>query len=124
MANWTTLPNSAVGVGGLPSGSTVTALRDNPIAIAEGAAGAPRVELPAIVDALASMQLGGLGSYAFLQRQGADVAPGQVLSGGSLRYANSFGEPITTPTPSGTWRAMGWTRFSSQAWATVWLRIT
>lgn len=43
MADWTTLPNTAVGVGGLPSGTTVTALRDNPVAIAEGAAGAPRV---------------------------------------------------------------------------------
>ena len=43
MADWTTLPNLAVGVGGLPSGTTVTALRDNPIAIAEGATGAPRV---------------------------------------------------------------------------------
>jgi hypothetical protein len=41
MADWTTLPNTAVGVGGLPSGATVTALRDNPVAIAEGAAGAP-----------------------------------------------------------------------------------
>ena len=44
MADWTSLPNLAVGVGGLPSGTTVTALRDNPIAIAEGAAGAPRVQ--------------------------------------------------------------------------------
>ena len=43
MADWTPLPNQAVGVGGLPSGTTVTALRDNPIAIAEGAPGAPVV---------------------------------------------------------------------------------
>ena len=43
MADWTNLPNQAVGVGGLPSGTTVTALRDNPVAIAEGAAGAPTV---------------------------------------------------------------------------------
>ena len=43
MADWTPLPNQAVGVGGLPSGTTVTALRDNPVAIAEGAAGAPRI---------------------------------------------------------------------------------
>jgi hypothetical protein len=43
MADWTTLPNTAVGVGGLPSGTTVTALRDNPVAIAEGAPGAPKV---------------------------------------------------------------------------------
>ena len=44
MTDWTTLPNAAVGVGGLPSGTTVTALRDNPVAIAEGAPGAPRVQ--------------------------------------------------------------------------------
>lgn len=43
MTDWTLLSNTAVGVGGLPSGATVTALRDNPIAIAEGAPGAPRV---------------------------------------------------------------------------------
>jgi hypothetical protein len=43
MADWTTLPNTAVGVGGLPSGATVTALRDNPVAISEGAPGAPRL---------------------------------------------------------------------------------
>ena len=48
MADWTNLPNAAVGVGGLPSGTTVTALRDNPVAIAEGAAGAPRVSSRAL----------------------------------------------------------------------------
>ena len=48
MADWTNLPNQAVGVGGLPSGTTVTALRDNPVAIAEGAAGAPRIQTAAI----------------------------------------------------------------------------
>ena len=48
MADWTNLPNQAVGVGGLPSGTTVTALRDNPVAIAQGAAGAPRVQTKAL----------------------------------------------------------------------------
>ncbi len=48
MADWTNLPNAAVGVGGLPSGTTVTALRDNPIAISEGAAGAPRLRVGAL----------------------------------------------------------------------------
>lgn len=43
MTDYTALSNTAVGVGGLPSGATVTALRDNPIAIAEGAAGSPVV---------------------------------------------------------------------------------
>ena len=48
MTDWTTLPNQAVGVGGLPSGTTVTALRDNPVAIAEGSPGAPRLYLRAL----------------------------------------------------------------------------
>ena len=43
MTTYTGLSAGAVGVGGIPSGSTVTALRDNPIAIAEGASGAPRI---------------------------------------------------------------------------------
>ena len=40
MPDYTDLPDTAVGIGGVPSGTTVTALRDNPLAIAEGAAGA------------------------------------------------------------------------------------
>jgi hypothetical protein len=42
MADWTNLPNTAVGVGGLPSGTTVTALRDNVGAAIQSAPGAPR----------------------------------------------------------------------------------
>lgn len=42
MADYTALPNSAVGIGGIPSGTTITALRDNPIAIAERSVGAPK----------------------------------------------------------------------------------
>jgi hypothetical protein len=41
MATYTTISNAAVAVGAIPSSSTVTALRDNPIATAEAAAGAP-----------------------------------------------------------------------------------
>ena len=44
MADYTDLPDTAVGIGGIPSGTTVTALRDNPIAIAERAVGAPKVQ--------------------------------------------------------------------------------
>lgn len=43
MTTWTTISNSAVAVGGIPSSSTVTALRDNPSAIAESSSGAPVV---------------------------------------------------------------------------------
>lgn len=43
MATWTDISNAAVAVGGIPSSSTVTALRDNPTALAETASGAPVV---------------------------------------------------------------------------------
>jgi hypothetical protein len=41
MTTWTTISNAAVAVGGIPSSTVVTALRDNPAAMAEQAAGAP-----------------------------------------------------------------------------------
>lgn len=41
MTTWTTISNAAVAVGGIPSSSTVTALRDNVSAAAESASGAP-----------------------------------------------------------------------------------
>jgi len=43
MTTWTTISNAAVAVGGIPSSSTVTALRDNPSAVAEASTGAPVV---------------------------------------------------------------------------------
>jgi hypothetical protein len=43
MTTWTNLSNSAVSVAGIPSGSTITALRDNVSAVAEGSTGAPRI---------------------------------------------------------------------------------
>lgn len=41
MSTWTNITNAAVAVGGIPSSSTVTALRDNPVALIEGANNAP-----------------------------------------------------------------------------------
>lgn len=41
MTTWTNISNAAVAVGGIPSSTTVTALRDNPVAMAESASGAP-----------------------------------------------------------------------------------
>jgi hypothetical protein len=41
MTTWTSISNAAVAVGAIPSSTTVTALRDNPSALAESASGAP-----------------------------------------------------------------------------------
>ena len=74
MADWTPLPNQAVGVGGLPSGTTVTALRDNPIAIAEGAAGAPRIVGDALNLRIAEVDPAGMESVVFTDLEPADWA--------------------------------------------------
>lgn len=43
MTTWTAISNASVGVGGIPSSTTMTALRDNPAAMAEAATGAPAI---------------------------------------------------------------------------------
>ena len=101
MADWTNLPNQAVGVGGLPSGTTVTALRDNPVAIAQGAAGAPRIEDAAldttvtnagrewVAARIAGAAAGAVGTYAFAWRNSTATAPafGGTVAGSQLRPA-------------------------------------
>ena len=154
MADWTNLPNQAVGVGGLPSGTTVTALRDNPVAIAEGAAGAPRIKDGALDttatnagrnwvlarNALASA--GAVGTYVCARGSG-NVGFGSTVSGSALFATSAVqgfqniglsGSFPTTSTPSGTWRCMG--RFTDTVTlqtsdpvrnirgATLWLRIS
>ena len=150
MADWTNLPNQAVGVGGLPSGTTVTALRDNPIAIAEGAAGAPRV------DPIAAMehqgQAGAVGTYAFAWRDSTATPPpfGGTVAGSQLRPAGftsvggvgvsvgatTFGSGSDIQgsagsdraTLNGTWRCMGEARQVGTTAGnyphTLWLRIS
>jgi hypothetical protein len=141
MATWTTLPDSSLEPGKPIRSIDALALRDNPVAISEGASGAPRILDAALGstattagtnwvlarNALASV--GAIGTYAFLQQlSGASVSPGGTLAGSSLRYANVFGDSSSsgTPIPSGTWRCMG---FSSRIFTTdypisVWLRIS
>ena len=85
MADWTTLPNTAVGVGGLPSGTTVTALRDNPVAIAEGAAGAPRLYLRSL-ERLAAGDDIRIRSDAIRSRE--ENSFGTVLNFGVMQYGS------------------------------------
>ena len=142
MADWTNLPNQAVGVGGLPSGTTVTALRDNPVAIAQGAAGAPKIQYAAIDEGLAQQPAGGVGTYAFLAtgntsgsnsfgstRAGADLLP-VGIAGTSVETSTSSEIVTSTTTIFGTWRCMGFRppptgggTAGNRREATLWLRI-
>jgi hypothetical protein len=156
MADWTTIPNSSLEPGSPARSIDALALRDNPVAIAEGATGAPRVEdaglsttvtsagqawvsdrLPtdAVLNKIAGLTAGGVGTYAFLgTTTTGDYLPGSTLAGSSLRYAyihrfqlndqataswangNQAGitlRPETAPSaPSGTWRSLGHARYS------------
>jgi hypothetical protein len=140
MADWTTLIDAAVSVGGLPSGTTVTALRDNPIAIAEGAVGAPRIA-DAALDTGAATTAGidwvvkrtpttvdAVGSYALAR---IDLTPvnfpfnaGSTVAGSSLKPANTDGGSQAASF-SGTWRVMGFADDGSNSTeTTLCLRIS
>ena len=146
MADWVDIDNTTIEPDAPLISSTMFALRDNPKAIAEGAAGAPRVEKESLADypwgaedfqsgtaerdwvlaRTAAANVGTVGSYAFLYEFGT-VSPGSTRSGSSLTYAN--GSRAQSGSPSGTWRCMGFADRSntgdpSDRGVTLWLRIS
>lgn len=147
---WTNIDNALVSVGALPFATTVQALRDNPIAIANGDAGAPQVQNAAIANGavttakiasneqmttnnvngqIAGTSVGAIGSYAFLVTStDVQIGPGATYAGSNLRYSNT--DDAAGATPAGTWRAMGLAgtdlggRIGVVRSATLWLRIS
>jgi hypothetical protein len=129
---WTNISNALVSVGALPFATTIQALRDNPIAIANGDAGAPRVQTAGIaagermttanvLGQTAGAALGAVGSYAFCRGQGlGPITAGATAAGSLLRYSSSGSAAGATPV--GTWRAMGTTAVDAEA--TLYLRIS
>ena len=138
---WTNISNALVAVGALPFATTIQALRDNPIAIANGDVGAPRnsdASLSTTVTAAgaswvgartAALSAGAVGSYVFARSSTAsDVAFGNTRAGSALlptsaAYAAvpsgaSIGS-FTFGTGSvlvGTWMAMGtYDHFTSES---------
>lgn len=134
MTTYTTITNALVAVGAKPFATTIQALRDNPLAIAEGDVTAPSL-LPAIAN---KSTAGGVGTYALARRSSGttDVAFGATLAGSSLSPAstlwgwNSMSSAVGSfqlgSALSGTWMAMGDYDHTSGAvasGATLWLRI-
>ena len=105
---WTTIPDAAVNPGGRPRGSTITALRDNVPALANGDAGAPRIQAAAmqspsagdiVIDVLSTNQPITLsnGSSSPTTINGTfSVAKGCVLLGGVIRVKGNFSGTPTT----------------------------
>jgi hypothetical protein len=121
-------------------------LRDNPIAIANGDVGAPRIQTAAIQDdavtaaklaegtaerdwvlgRTAAASVDAVGTYAFAHYSGAgSPSPGSTVSGSSLTFGTAYGGLIFSPILSGTWRLMG--NFASpnnETQTSLWLRIS
>lgn len=119
----------------------------NWIAGFEGAPGAPRLMDAALDTTAPSLAganwvgarnivaaVGAIGSFAFLSNQSltaALLAPGTVVAGSGLRYS-AAGQIQNTPTPTGSWRSLGYhltdslanQPATSGARATLWLRIS
>jgi len=102
MATFTTLSLTADDPWALPE---ALAVYNNPLAIAEGASGAPRIKFAAM-DAWFS-SVGEVGTYALLYRVStAASAAGTLVAGSALRYGSANGD--NSGTPSGTWKLMGY----------------
>lgn len=100
MADWTNIPDSNIEPGKPIRSIDGLALRDNPIAIAEGAAGAPKIETAGIavnermttanvLGRTAGASLGAVGTYALLRRT-SNVNPGNTVAGSGLVYAGAL----------------------------------
>jgi hypothetical protein len=117
MTSYTAIANGDIDQDSPVTQPLVTALRDNPIAIAEGASGAPRIE--PIAFAANYYTAGAIGTYVWARRTtgSTDVAFGDTLAGSSLSptsaayfIADSGATGVAVNVGSalsGTWRAMG-----------------
>ena len=143
MATWTTLPDATLEPGKPIRSIDVLALRDNPIAIAEGASGAPKIDP---INAMAHLgAAGAIGTYVFagLFNGSTAYAFGSTIAGSSLSptsavTSGTLGSGTFSLTRvgvlTGTWRCMGNRSnasivntfgdvVGSVVGATLWLRI-
>jgi hypothetical protein len=137
MATWTNVPNTVLEPGDPIRSVDIIAIKENVIALSEGAIGAPAIQTAAlatgermnttnVLNATAGASSGAVGTYAFLQqRSGSVSAPGDTRAGSTLLFCSASGLGAATAA-SGTWRCMGRTTSTGEALAanTVWLRIS
>lgn len=141
---WTDIPDENLSPNAPARSADMIAMRDNFAALANGDAGAPKVQTAAIEDGavttpkladnsvttekiasgvvaaeMAQSGVGAVGTYAMLSRAGSGFTPGAVYSG--LSYSNGSNS-LGTSAP-GSWRAMGGTSSSSSE-STIFLRVS
>ena len=122
MADWVTINDSQVDPDAPLTSELAYAWRDNPVALAEGAVGAPRIEDAAlgstvtaagqtwVADRMIARAAMGIGTYILAEAVGTVAAqtPDSTVAGSSLRYSNATGTGNGgLANLSGTWRCMG-----------------
>jgi hypothetical protein len=117
MATWTNVPNTVLEPGDPIRSVDIIAIKENIIALSEGASGAPAIQTAAlatgermnttnVLNATAGASLGAVGTYALLRDiSGSARSAGDTVSGSSLGYSNCQG--FWNGAISGTWRLMG-----------------
>ena len=136
MASWTEIPNSSLESGAPIRAVDGVAFRDNPVAIAEGATGAPRInpstainwgvttntaaESDWVTDRTAAATAGEVGTYALCAvtaNTDTDYSIGSTIAGSNLGYISfqwdsegTSGGLAINGVPSGTWRCMGYSK--------------
>lgn len=150
MATYTAIPDANLQPDKPARSIDGLALRDNPIAIAEGASGAPRIEDAALDTGAATTagkdwvnkrtalsSVGEVGTYAFLipkDNATATYNPGDTAAGADLAYTGEYHRddgaynkhPNSATVIAGTWRCMGYSvnQTNEKFGATLWLRIS
>lgn len=140
MTSYVAIANGEIDQDSPVTQALMTALRDNPIAITEGAVGAPRLGFAALGAWYSTA--GAVGTYVFARRGtgSADIGYGGTVAGSDLVPTGAWsssdtsspnGNDLATGAAlSGTWRAMGYYDYSSSVpsfatiyGATLWQRI-
>ena len=145
---WTNIGDTFLEPGKPLRSADLIALRDNPIAVAAGAAGAPGVANAALIDypwgaedfqtgtderdwvlgRNAGAAAGAVGTYVmgrYTRTFGAGPAFGEAVSGSLIESSNTSGS-LSFVSLSGTWRAMGRSNLSGSTGndVTLYLRIS
>lgn len=141
MADYRTITDAEVDPDAPLTSSLGYAWRDNPIAIAEGATGAPRVQDGAldtivtgagttwVMNRIINRNVGGIGTHVFANAQGINgYGLNDTISGSLLQISNASSEQGTPPiTLNGTWRCCGLVPSSGSVSGyrtTLWQRIS
>jgi hypothetical protein len=139
MTTYTTIPNEDIDQDSSVTQTLMTLLRDNPIALSEGSAGAPRIQDAALSTTVTEAggdwvrlryaktlhgEIGAVVFAAYIEQAGTTLTVNAIVGGGNLRACNAKG--VGGIALTGSWRLLGQSIRSSNdaaARASLWQRV-